>query len=65
MAEAPDKHIPSDSTITAMVDAVPMVMQWPWLRDMQLSAYSYSSWVILPVFRSSVNFHTEVPEPIS
>ena len=65
MAEAPDNVRPKDSTMTAMVDAVPMVMQWPTLLLMQLSAYSQSSCVIFPVFISSSNFHTWVPEPMA
>ena len=39
----------------AIVDAVPIVMQWPILRLIQLSANSHSSWVIFPVFMSSSN----------
>src|SRR5271168_3111363 len=48
-----------------MVDAVPMVMQWPAERDMQDSASLNSSSVILPAFTSSLNFQTDVPEPMS
>ncbi len=64
IAAAPLRVSPRLSTITAMVLAVPMVMQWPILRLMQLSANSHSSWVILPVFMSSSNFHTCVPLPM-
>ena len=64
IADAPDKVSPSDSTIQAIVLAVPIVIQCPMLLLMQLSATSQSSWVILPVFISSSNFHTCVPEPI-
>ena len=49
----------------AMVDAVPMVMQWPGLRDMPLSASMKSCSVISPAFTASANLKTSVPEPIS
>src|SRR5688572_9921601 len=64
IATAPDKVSPNDSTMQAMVLAVPIVMQWPMLRLIQLSANSHSSCVIFPVFMSSSNFHTCVPDPI-
>jgi hypothetical protein len=57
--------MPSASTIDAIVDAVPIVMQWPAERDMQDSASIMSPSVISPVFSISVNFHTCVPEPMS
>src|SRR4051812_22099896 len=56
---------PSASTIDAMVDAVPMVMQWPCERCMHDSASWNSSSVILPARRSSDIDHTLVPEPMS
>src|SRR5215211_691433 len=56
---------PSDSTIEAMVEAVPMVMQWPCERCMHDSASWNSSKVILPARRSSDIDQTLVPEPIS
>ena len=37
MAAPPGSVKPSASTTQAMLDAVPMVMQWPSLRDMQVS----------------------------
>src|SRR6185436_10145067 len=64
IAAAPDKVKPSDSTMQAIVDAVPIVMQWPMLRLIQLSANSQSCCVIFPLFMSSSNFHTWVPLPI-
>ena len=48
-----------------MVEAVPMVMQWPALLDMQTSASTKSSPDILPARYSSTNFQVSVPEPIS
>ena len=39
---------PSDSTIQAMVEAVPITAQWPWLRHIQASAVMNSSWLISP-----------------
>ena len=58
------RPMPSDSTIDAIVDAVPIVMQWPAERDMQASASGSSAIVIVPIFRASVNFQVCVPEPI-
>ncbi len=57
--------MPSASTIDAIVDAVPIVMQWPAERDMHDSASTMSDIFISPVFSISVNFHTCVPEPMS
>src|SRR5271170_5983501 len=65
MVELKGSASPSDSAIEPIVDAVPMVMQWPAERDMQDSASLNSSSVILPTFTSSLNFQTEVPEPMS
>src|SRR5690349_22055663 len=64
MAAAPLNVNPNASTIQAIVDAVPIVIQWPILLLIQLSANSQSSCVIFPVFISSSNFHTCVPLPI-
>ena len=47
------RPIPSASTIDAIVDAVPMVMQWPAERDMQLSASIMSA--IVHLVRSSAS----------
>src|SRR5258706_13378895 len=57
--------MPSASTMLAMVEAVPMVMQWPAERDMQASASMKSASDILPARTSSLNDHTLVPEPMS
>src|SRR6476661_10512158 len=56
--------IPCASTIHAMVEAVPMVMQWPAERDMQDSASMKSAQLILPARTSSLIDHTLVPDPI-
>src|SRR3954463_280695 len=56
---------PSDSTIDAMVEAVPMVMQWPCERCMHDSASGNSSSVSLPARRSSDIDQTLVPDPMS
>src|SRR3954468_17395080 len=57
--------MPSDSTIDAIVEAVPITMQCPADRDMQASASMNCSRLITPALTSSLNFHTSVPEPIS
>ena len=49
----------------AMVEAVPMVMQWPWLRCMQLSASKKSCSFSVPARTCSLMLHTPVPEPSS
>ena len=59
------KPMPRASTIDAIVDAVPIVMQWPAERDMHASASVRSASFISPVFSISVNFQTWVPEPMS
>src|SRR5207249_11764018 len=56
---------PHASIIDAMVDAVPIVMQWPCERCMQDSASWNSSSVILPARRSSDIDQVLVPEPMS
>ena len=53
------------STTDAKVDAVPMVMQVPELRDIPLSAAMKSLSCISPARTASLNFQTSVPEPIS
>jgi hypothetical protein len=65
IAALPGSPSPSASTIDAMVEAVPMVMQWPCERCMQLSASWNSSMVSLPARRSSDIDHTLVPDPMS
>ena len=42
-AALPGSPMPSASTIEAIVEAVPIVMQWPCERCMQLSASKNSS----------------------
>ena len=59
------RPIPRASTIDAIVDAVPMVMQCPAERDMHDSASTMSASSIAPVLSISVNFQTCVPEPMS
>src|SRR5208283_5640775 len=49
----------------AMVEAVPIVMQWPAERDMQASASIKSCCLIVPAFTSSLKRHIAVPEPMS
>jgi hypothetical protein len=53
--------MPSASTMLAMVLAVPMVMQWPWLRCMQLSASKKSASFSVPARTCSLMLHTPVP----
>ena len=65
MAALPGKLIPSASTILAIVEAVPMVMQWPFERCMQLSAAKKSSSVISPARSCSDICQRPVPEPTS
>ena len=57
--------MPSASTIEAIVEAVPMVMQVPAERDMPPSASMKSASVISPARTISENFQTWVPEPMS
>ena len=42
-----------------------MVMQWPWLRCMQLSASKKSASLSVPARTCSLMLHTPVPEPSS
>ena len=58
------KPRPSASTMAAIVEAVPMVMQCPAERDMQDSAWKNSCSVILPVLSSALKRQTSVPEPM-
>ncbi len=57
--------MPSASTIDAIVDAVPMTMQWPDERDMQLSASQSSSSLSRPARRSAHSRQRSVPDPSS
>ena len=65
IAAMPGSCIPSASVMHAIVEAVPIVMQWPGLRAMHASATVRSSSVSLPARCSSVSRHTSVPEPMS
>ena len=47
-----------------MVEAVPMVMQWPIDRATQDSASQNWAGVIKPALISAWNFHMSVPEPM-
>jgi len=49
----------------AMVEAVPIVMQWPAEHDIQASASMKSCWLNVPAFTSSLKRHIAVPEPMS
>ena len=65
MAALPGMPTPSASIMEAMVEAVPIVMQWPCERCMHDSASWNSSSVILPARRSSDIDQVLVPEPMS
>src|SRR5437773_4035006 len=65
IAALPGMPTPSASIIDAIVEAVPIVMQWPCERCMQDSASWNSSSVILPARRSSDIDQVLVPEPMS
>ena len=64
-AALPGRVIPSASTILAIVEAVPIVMQWPGERDIACSAALNSVIVISPARTASENFQTSVPDPIA
>ena len=64
-AAFPAKVMPKASTIEAMVEAVPIVMQWPGERDIALSALAKACGVISPDRTASENFHTSVPDPMA
>src|SRR4030095_13614550 len=65
MAALPGSATPSASTILAIVDAVPIVMQWPFERCMHDSAELNCSGAIRPARTSSDIFQTDVPDPRS
>src|SRR5882672_8407164 len=65
MAAFVGNPIPSASTTLAMVEAVPIVIQCPAERFMQVSASTNSHSVIAPRRTSSLNLQTSVPEPMS
>ena len=55
--------MPSASTAAVMVEAVPMVMQWPGERAMPSSTPCQSSSVMLPARSSAQYFQVSDPEP--
>ena len=55
--------IPSASAMQAMVDAVPIVLQWPRLRIIDDSDAVKSCSVSSPARTCSDSFHTSVPQP--
>ena len=55
--------IPSASATTAMVDAVPMVLQCPLLRIIDCSDWRNCALVMVPARASSLRRHTSVPQP--
>ena len=65
MAALSVRPMPSASTMLAMVEAVPMVMQLPAERLCPCSAAMMSSTVSLPAFNSSKTRQTWVPEPMA
>ena len=48
--------MPSDSTTDAIVDAVPMTMQWPAERDIEASASMNCSRLMTPAFTGTLYF---------
>src|SRR6266581_5189742 len=59
----PGSARPSASAAEVMVDAVPIVMQWPGERAMPCSISCQSCSVIFPARNSAQYFHTSEPEP--
>ena len=59
----PGMVIPSASATTAIVDAVPMVLQWPLLRIIDCSDCRNCPFVIVPARASSLSRQTSVPQP--
>ena len=57
--------IPSASASAAIVEAVPITMQWPVERDRQASTSQRSSSLSLPARRSAQSLRASVPEPSS
>ena len=65
MAALPGSAIPSDSPIDAIVEAVPMTMQWPGLRTIEFCSSAHCSSVMRPA-RNSVWYRRQsVQEPSS
>ena len=63
MAALPGSAMPSASAIAAMVEAVPITMQWPAERERQPSTSAMVSSVISPARRCAQIFRASVPEP--
>ena len=63
VAAPPGSVIPSASLIEAIVEAVPMSMQWPCVRLVEASASRYSSGVSSPRRAASANFQYPLPDP--
>ena len=61
----PGSVMPSASATQAMVDAVPIVLQWPRLRIIADSARRRSARAIRPARTSSLISQTPVPQPRS
>ena len=54
IAAPPVSVSPSPSVTQAMVEAVPIVMQWPFEREMEFSISTNSASVIRPARNSSL-----------
>ena len=65
MSAAPGKVIPRASARLAIVDAVPITVQCPALRETQLSISQNSSSLRRPARTSSQKRRKSVPEPSS
>ena len=63
MAAPPDSIMPRASAIDAIVEAVPMTVQWPALREMQPSTSAHCSSPMRPARRSSKSLRPSVPDP--
>ena len=59
----PGKVIPSASATQPIVDAVPIVLQWPLLRIIELSDSLKSASLIFPERTSAAKRQTSVPHP--
>ncbi len=60
---APGNVMPKASAAEVIVDAVPIVMQWPGERAMPSSISAQSSSVMVPARFSAQYFHTSLPLP--
>ena len=63
MEAIPGRVMPRASAAEVMVEAVPIVMQWPGDRAMPHSSSASSQSPMSPARASSQNFHTSVPLP--